>query len=80
MTETVIKAFATSVLIAALASGAICPTAASAQTIRARGLDNARTRLIATEKVVAVSPAPSGIYLFTPAGIRSAENQCFSSR
>ena len=71
MTETVIKAFATSVLIAALASGAICPTAASAQTIRARGLDNARTRLIATEKVVAVSPAPSGIYLFTPAIVES---------
>ena len=38
-----------------------------AQAIRARGLDNARTPLVATEKIVAVSPDPSGIFLYTPA-------------
>lgn len=45
----------------------LCVLDLQALTLRSRGLDNARTPLIASEKVIATSPDPSGVFLFTPA-------------
>ena len=59
-------------LIATIVSSASSPPA-GAQALRAKGLDGAHTPLIASEKVVAVSPDPSGIFLFTPAIVEAGD-------
>ncbi len=47
----------------------------SALTLRCNGLDNARTPLIASEKIIATSPDPSGVFLFTPALIEGFDGR-----
>ena len=61
-TEAAIKS---TILCAAALCLAALPT--FAQPLRVASLDNARARTIASEKVIATSPDPSGIYLYTPA-------------